>query len=231
MLCRYGAEQQISFYAIQALDSEVTITMRHYDKVTGGQLGDDFVETIPAGGKASRNPCAHGVVPDGSIGSSVIESVGGDIIVLVKVNGDDGMRTAYIAEGSYAVTGTVSVYLPWIQWNDDATLGYQSYIAIQNIGDANAESIQALYYKNDGTLVATHVLADVGSPVVPLQKVNTFAHASSAGAAEGGPPQEFSGAVIIVSDQPILVTARNQTDVDLGGVTRFSEDYSGIRYP
>jgi hypothetical protein len=231
MLCRYGAEQQISHYAVQALGGEANITMRHYDRNTGEQLGEDFLLTIPDGGKASVNPCRDGDVPDGSIGSSVIESTGGTIIVLVKVNGEDGMRTAYIAEGSYSITGTVRIFLPWVQWNDDATQGYQSYIAVQNIGEADAEDVAAYYYKNDGSAAGDphpHVLADAQDPLPPLVKRNTFAHSSSANAAVEG---VFSGAVIIVSDQPVLVTVRNQTDVDLGAITRFSEDYTGIRYP
>jgi hypothetical protein len=230
MLCRYLEEEQISYYAIQAVGGEADVTMRHYNRDDGSQLGTDYVLTLSDGGKESVNPCEHGTVPDESIGSSVIESVGAPIIVIVKVNSTNGMRTAYIAEGSYTVTGTVQIYLPYIRWNDDPTLGTRSFVAVQNIGDVAAVNVKAYYFHQDGTPAATHILADGENHLQSLQKANTFAHESSAGAAVDG---EFSGAIIIESDQPVLITVRNQEVVDLdGGVTtRFAEDYTGIRIP
>ena len=227
MLCNFNPELQTSFYAVQAVGGTADITMRHYRRSDGAQIGSTYNVSINDGGKASINPCANGTVPDGSIGSSVIESSGAPIIVVVKINGNNGMRTAYIAEGSYTIGGaTGETFLPYVRWNDDPTLGFQSYIAIQNIGDSNATNITAYYYNPDGSVAATKVLADGGTPLIPLQKVNTWA--STAGATTAG---VFNGSIRFVSDQPILVVVRTQNDVSLDPTFRFSEDYTGIRFP
>ncbi|MHA2427314.1 MAG: hypothetical protein ACXADB_04750 [Candidatus Hermodarchaeia archaeon] len=226
MLCRFGVEQQISYYAVQAVGGTANVTMKHYRRSDGAQVGSTYNFSIGDGGKQSVNPCSHGTVPDTSIGSSVIESTGAPVIVIVKIVGTNGMRTAYIAEGTYAVVGSAENLLPYVRWDDDYSAAYRSYIAIQNIGDTNATDVQALYYNQSGSLVATHVLATGGSPLLPLQKINT--QAASAGATSGG---VFSGGVRIVSDQPVLVVVRNAIVVDLGLTTQFAEDYTGIRLP
>ncbi len=226
MLCNYGAEQQISYYAVQAIGGTADITMKHYRSSDGAQVGTTYNFSVGDGGKQSVNPCDHGVVPSGSIGSSVIETTGAPVIVIVKIVAGNGMRTAYIAEGTYTIIGSAEVFLPYIRWNDDYAGNYLSYVAVQNIGDTNAADIQAMYYDQSGSLVATHVLANGGSQLLPLQKVNTWA--DLAGATSGG---VFTGSIRVVSDQPILVVVRNQVNVDLGATTRFSEDYTGIRLP
>jgi len=226
MLCRFGTEQQISYYAVQAVGGTANVTMKHYRRSDGAQVGTTYNFSVGDGGKQSVNPCDHGVVPSGSIGSSVIETTGAPVIVIVKIVAGNGMRTAYIAEGTYSVPGSAEVFLPYVRWDDDSSADYRSYIAVQNIGDTNATDIQALYYDQTGSLVATHVLASGGSPLLPLQKVNT--QADSAGAKSAG---IFSGSIRVISDQPVLVVVRNQISVDLGATTRFSEDYTGIRLP
>ena len=139
------------------------------------------------------------------------------------------MRTAYIAEGAYTFLGGESLtYLPYIRWNDNGSAGWQSYIAVQNIGSNNAVDIRVEYYDQKGTLAATHVLADSGQPLAPLQKANSYAGSGSAGAAKNG---QFSGSAIVRSDQPVLVVVRNAFNVSLGSTTRFAEDYTGIRFP
>jgi hypothetical protein len=225
MLCDFGGIQT-SYYAVQAVGGTANVAMNHYRRSDGAQVGTTYNFSIGDGGKQSVNPCDHGGAPSGSIGSSVLESTGAPVIVTVKVVAGNGMRTAYIAEGAFTVVGTAETILPYVRWNSDPSGNYLSYIAVQNIGDSSATAVQALYYDQSGSLAATHDLATGGSPLLPLQKVNT--RADTAGATSGG---IFSGSVRILSDQPVLVVVRNQTAVDLGPTTLFSEDYTGIRLP
>jgi hypothetical protein len=221
MLCRYGPGLSISYYAIQAVGGTAEVVIKHYDRDTGELLEETDPIEISDGAKSSQNPCTNGVA-DGAIGSSIIESTGAPIIVVVKVADESGgIRTAYLGEG----TGSTLLALPYVRWNDDSSAEFLSYIAVMNIGDSNATDIQAHYYNSSGTLIITHVLADADNPLAPLVKVNT--HAVAAGAVDGN--GNFTGAVIIESDQPVLVTVRAARDVSgLGSINMFAEDYTGI---
>jgi hypothetical protein len=96
-----------------------------------------------------------------------------------------------------------------------------------NIDETTAgEDIVATYYNADGSLAATHVLADASTPLDPMVKINTNAGPGKADAVDGD--GNFTGAVIITSDVPVLVTARNQISVSGIEVTQFGEDYVGI---
>ena len=223
MLCRYGPGLSISYYAIQAVGGTADVTIRHYDRDTGQQVGTTANVQIADGSKSSQNPCSHGA-PDGSIGSSIIESTGAPVIVTVKVADESGgIRTAYIGEGS----GATNVALPYVRWNADPSADFLSYIAVMNIGTADATNVRALYYDSAGNLVSTHVLADSGNPLSPLVKVNTHAAAAGALDVDGN----FAGAVIVESDQPVLVTVRAAREVSgLGTINMFAEDYTGIPF-
>jgi hypothetical protein len=227
MLCRFGPGLSISYYALQAIGGEANVIMRHYDRNTGMQVGEDFSlpEPLPDGGKASLQPCRDGGVPDGSIGSSVIESTGAPIIVTVKVADEaGGIRTAFIGQG----TGAMQQALPYVRWNVDTQADFLSYIAVMNIGESDATEVSAYYYDASGTWVATHKIADpenAETAIPPLLKRNT--NAVTAGAVDG--EGNFAGAVIITSDQPVLVTVRAAKEVsELGMINMFAEDYTGI---
>jgi hypothetical protein len=227
MLCRFGPGLSISYYALQAVGGEANIIMRHYDRNTGSQVGEDFSlpAPLPDGGKASLQPCRDGGVPDGSIGSSVIESTGAPIIVTVKVADESGgIRTAFVGQG----TGATQQALPYVRWNADTHADFLSYIAVMNIGESDATDVNVYYFDSTGTLVATHTLADPGDPgtaIAPLLKKNTNAVTAGALDLDGN----FAGAVIVTSDQPVLVTVRAAKEVsDLGIINMFAEDYTGI---
>jgi hypothetical protein len=226
MLCRYGPGLSISYYALQAVGGEANVIMRHYDRNTGAQVGEDFSleDPLPDGGKASLQPCRDGGVPDGAIGSSVIETTGAPIIVTVKVADETGgIRTAFIGQG----TGATHQALPYVRWNADPAAEFLSYIAIMNIGEDDATDVKAYYYDSSGTLVTTHVIADAGSALPPMLKRNTNAATAGALDLDGN----FAGAVIITSDQPVLVTVRAAKEVsDLGIINMFAEDYTGIPF-
>jgi len=225
MLCSYGTYDQKSYYAVQAVGGTANITVRHYSRDTGLQVGTDYITSIADGAKATLRTCVEGAAPAGSIGSSVIESTGGDIIVIVKVIGTIGdLRTAYVATG----TGAQTVALPYIVWSSDHSAGFRSYVAVQNIGTSDAVDVTAKYYNAAGTLQTTHVLADSGSSLGVLQKANTWTNIAGLGSGD------FSGSVIIESDQPVLVTVRlTKLTPHLSGegTEQFGEDYTGIPLP
>jgi len=222
MLCRYGGKSQISYYAIQAVGGTAEVTVKHYDKVTGSQLGTTYTTSIAVGSKEGVNPCQHGV-SDGAVGSSIITSTGADVIVIVKVNGNTGLRTAYIAEGS----GATNVALPYVRWSNDVTADFRTYIAVMNVSPSTATDVKAEYYNPAGTLITTHIIADGGSPLLPLQKGSTWTELAGMGSGD------WEGSVIIKSDQDVLVTIRatrttTGLETDAG---QFGEDYVGIPIP
>jgi len=133
-----------------------------------------------------------------------------------------GTRTAFLGDSS----GATNVALPLVRWYNDPTAGFRSFIAVMNIGGADATNVVATYYNPDGTVAGTHVLADGANPLAHLQKVNTWTTIG------GGPgiAGDFTGSVIITSDQNVLVTVRNQKNVTGIEVTQFGEDYVGIPF-
>lgn len=223
MLCLFGPGESISYFAVQAVGGTADVEIKHYDRDTGLQVGTTANVQIPDGSKSSQQPCMHGV-PAGGIGSTVITSTGAPVIVVVKVADENGgIRTAYIGEG----TGATTQALPYVRWNSDPEADFLGYIAVMNIGSSDATDIQAHYYNADGSLAATHVLATGGSPLAPSVKVNT--HAQVAGATDGS--GDFVGAVVVESDQPVLVTVRAARSVSgLGIINMFAEDYTGIPF-
>jgi hypothetical protein len=228
MLCNWkGTNGKFtSYYAVQAIGGAATVDFQHIDRDTGAVLGSETGVNIADGAKVSKSPCDQGV-PNGAIGSSVITATSGQIVVIVKVvavgkgtSGQlSGTRTAYLGESS----GATAVALPLVRWHEDPAAGFRSYIAVMNIGGADATDIVATYYNADGTVAATHILADASNPLQHQQKVNTWitlADPSFTG--------DFEGAVIIQSDQNVLVTVRNQKNVTGIEVIQFGEDYVGI---
>ena len=218
-----GKNNQMSYYAFQAVGGDVDIEMKHYDRDTGAQLGTTYTTTILDGNKVSLNPKTHGGVPNGSIGSSVIEVTGGtgSLLGIVKVyDSATGLLTSYTAESSYTVTSTVKLGLPFVVHEGWGNGDWNSYIAVQNIGTADATNVTATFYNSDGSVAIIETLADVANPLAPLQKANTGAHAAGT---------TFRGSVVISSDQPVTVANRlyKAVNLDGGATTAFSEDYTG----
>jgi hypothetical protein len=202
--------------------ASVTIT---YYNTSGSVIATMPATDIGPAAKLSRNPCQDGV-PAGSIGSAKVVATGAPIIAMAKIKANNGMATAFVG----ASAGVTKVAAPYIRWGATPTSEFRSFVAIMNVGGGNATNIVAKYYDGNGTLVATHTVADVGTPLGPFIKRNT--NPSAAGALDGGGQfgiTPFGGAVEIESDQPIVVVVRMQKDVTgLGATTRFAEDYNGI---
>jgi len=228
MMCQAGAALQMSYYAIQNVGTaDASVTVTAYD--TGGNVVGSTASpiVIAAGGKSSINPCTFGV-PAGKLGSAVIESVGAPIIAIGKVQSTvNGMSTAFVG----AAQGSTSVAAPYVRWVADPTKDFRAYIAIMNVGTADATNVKVKYYDGNGAVAATDDLTSVarGGALKPLIKRNT--DAATAGALNptfgdfGFHPS--GGAIEVTSDQPVVVVVRLQRNVSLGAVTLVAEDYNG----
>ncbi|MFC2042754.1 hypothetical protein ACFLUA_01195 [Chloroflexota bacterium] len=219
MLCHYGSEDQTSYIAIQANGGDANVTVKHYDKFTGLQIGSTYGPvSVPNGSKEVVNPCIKGAVPYGAVGSSIITAAVFPVNVSVKVNGTTGLRTAYIAQG----TGTETVALPYVSYHNDKYTDFRTYISVMNVDTVDGENIVATYYNEDGTVKTTHTLATGTTKLGPLQKVNT-----QLGLLGGG---NWKGAVMITSDVDIFVSARSHkgfTGLE-ANAAQMGEDYTGI---
>jgi hypothetical protein len=85
--------QFTSFYAIQASGGQAQVMIKYYD-TAGNLLKTTPQFTVNDGAKVSHDPVADGVGA-GKIGSAVIESTGAPILVVAKIVGNNGMRTAF----------------------------------------------------------------------------------------------------------------------------------------
>lgn len=228
MQCQYRPEKQMSYYAIQNAGTiTATVTITFYN-TSGTVVGTMPPTDIPPGSKLSAHPCMYGV-PANTYGSAVIASTGAPIIVIGKVSANNGLSTAFVGQPQ----GATKVALPYIRWAANPYNDFRSYVAIMNVGNADATDIVARYYDGNGNLVATHTIADAGNPLPPFIKRNTDPYTAGALNATyhdfGFHP--LGGAVEITSDQPIVVVVRNQKNVSLGATTTFGEDYNGVPTP
>jgi hypothetical protein len=231
MLCNATSDPATSYYAIQntSLVDKAFVTMDFYD-TTGQKIGSMPQQEIGPGNKFSPNPCTYGV-PNGKLGSAVINSTGAAVIAIGKVKSNGGIATAFVGQAA----GVQKLAAPYIRWSATPA-GYRTFVAVMNVGDADAVSIQAKYYDGNGTLKATHSLATAAKPLKQYIKTNTNpfdAHALQADGTFGLPTGSIpgGGSIEITSDQPLVVVVRAQSDVSLGSTTRFAEDYNGVAIP
>jgi len=226
MLCNYRAEQQTSYYAIQnagAASTDVTVT---FYGTNGAVVGTTTRTGLGQGQKWSVNPCTAGV--GNNVSGSAVISAAQPLIAIGKVAATNGMVTSFLGEAG----GSTKVAAPYIRWSNDPTKEFTAYIAVMNVGTANATNIVARYYDGSGTLAGSHTIASAASPLGSKIKANTTAMAAAA--LDGNNNfgiTPFGGAVEIQSDQPIVVVVRLAKTVNVGGVTMFAEDYNGVAVP
>ncbi len=228
MLCNAFGTGQTSYYAIQniSLTESASVRVRFYN-TSGLQIAETPPQNINPANKWSLNPCNY--VPAGTSGSAVILS-NIPVVAIGKVKDATGMATAFVGQAQ----GGTRIVAPYIRWAANPTQEWRTYVAIMNVGTANATNIQVRYYDGNGTLRATHNVATSSNPLPPFIKRNT--NASDAGALDGSGNFGFTppgGAIEITSDQPIVVVVRAQRDLSppLGFVSRFAEDYNGTIVP
>lgn len=230
MMCRaYGAQQQTSYYAVQNVGAaQAQVEIEFYDK-DGNLLYTATGLTIDPGNKISENPCKYvssAAALEGAVGSAVIKSTNAvELIAMGKVKGEGSptlTETAFVGQSA----GAIKVAAPYIRWKTDPALGERSYVAVMNVGGANATNIVATYYDASGAVAATATLADAGTPLEPFIKVNTNWGLHGTGGDFGVNP--YGGAIEITSDQPIIVVVRVQKTV---GTDVLAEDYNGVEVP
>jgi hypothetical protein len=228
MLCNAFSDNQISFFAIQnaSLSSAASVTATFYN-TSGAVVGTMPATNIAAGNKISVNPCNEGV-PSGTSGSAVFQSTGAPIIAMGKVNSQTGFVTAFVGEAAGSTKSAAS----YIRWPANFAAEYRANIAVMNVGNATANSVQVRYYNWLGNLVATHNIAPLGQFIKGNSNPQTAGALDALG--EFGINNGVSGvggAVEIVSDQPVVVVVRLARNVNFAGVTRFAEDYSSKPVP
>jgi hypothetical protein len=225
MLCNAFGTGQTSYYAIQniSLSDPSSVRVFFYD-TNGNLIGQTHVQSVGPGNKWSVNPCDY--ISAGVSGSAVISATGAPVVAIGKVKDNIGMATAFVGQA----TGGTKVVAPYIRWAATPTDEWRTYVAIMNVGEASATSIQVRYYDGNGTLRATHNVATSSNPLPRFIKRNTNPQVAGAVDASGSfgfsPP---GGAIEVISDQPVVVIVRAQRDLSppLGSVQRFAEDYNG----
>lgn len=215
-----------TFYAVtntsQTTATKVTVT---YDN------GNTDTKDIGAGKKASVNSCDKNTA--GYSGSATITSDTTDIVVIGKASGG-ALLTAFLGEAA----GSTKLALPYVRWTSDANFNsgarQRGFIAIQNVGTANATNVVVKYLNKNGTVVGTHNLGSLASKA----KINSNASSATLssggntndllefGYPEGNPGGGFGGSVIIESTgAPVVAVVRIASVTDAGQV---AEDYNGI---
>jgi hypothetical protein len=228
---------QTSFYAIQntSLTQSTNVTVDFYDKA--GQKVGEAQEVITPGGKKSINPCTAtpDSAPAGTSGSAVISSDTTDVIAIGKVS--NANNSAFITSFVGDVSGATKVAAPYIRWSADKTKNIRSFVAIMNVGSGDATDIKVHYYDADGSLAATHTVANASNPLPPLIKVNTNPSTAGALNANGNfgirdsVTSKNGGSIEVISDQPVVVVVRgSQEPIVNGAGTQFAEDYNGTAF-
>ena len=161
---------------------------------------------------------------------------------LVRVQGKNGLSTAYTAQGlpiDYASqdAGLISpvhnkyfIALPFVEYSKRSG-GYRTYFNVVNPTSTAAKSIKAYFYDRSGGEAAVMRQLAVESPVA--SQLAPYARRNldplSAGAIAES-EQGFAGAVMLESDVPLIVTVRVQREVNAQGVQLLGDDYNGIPF-
>lgn len=231
MMCRAYATKQTSYYAIQNVgDTTANLEIDFYN-TSGNTLYTATGLTVDKNNKLAKNPCNFvGDAPalEGAVGSAVIRSTNGvKLVAIGKIANADNSMTATAFLG--ATAGSYKLAASYIRWKTDPAAGERSYVAVMNVGGANATNIVATYYDVTGAARATHTLASAGTPLGSFIKVPT--NWQLAGGVGDFGINPYGGAVEITSDQPIVVVVRVSKNVTLGTVTMLAEDYNGVSVP
>ena len=71
------------------------------------------------------------------------------------------MATAFLGEAN----GSTKVAAPYVRWSNNPYQEFTAYIAVMNVGLANATNIVANYYDGNGNLAGSDTIATVASPL------------------------------------------------------------------
>jgi hypothetical protein len=230
-----GTNTVNSAFAIQNADTTnpVTFVVDYY--VSGQLTATDGPFTISAGGKQSVLGCTK--LAAGSNGSAVIRRTDGSgtLVAVGKINGTNlSVTSAFL--GVVENQGSAKIALPYVRFSPQAqfTTGsrQRAFIAVQNIGTADATNVQVQYIDKDGQVKGTENLGTIAAGAKKsssaqsanaLDSCGRFGEYDAAGAAacSGG---VFGGGAIVTaaSGAQLAVIVRVQSGPTAG------EDYNGI---
>lgn len=179
-----------------------------------------YTVTLPPYGKAAISTCS--IRGTSGKSSSVQITSEQNIAVVAKVNGSDGIGTAYTGQPQ----GATEISLPYVVWAANTTKGYQASLTVMNVSDTPASNVQVTLYRNDGT-ETVYTLPTIG----PYSK-RSF-NPSTARATRPA-DKTFRGAAVIRTDGAAAVVALVRMERRVAGVrgtTYLGEDYIGIPAP
>lgn len=237
-LCRFGAGEQTTFFAIQNLSSSapavITVTYASGTNQPAPQVNTN----VQPFAKWSVNPCqSNGNQPYS--GAATIQS-NRPIAAVGKASQTSGSPTrfvtAFIAQGS----GSRRVAFPYVRWSPSSPgTDFRTSIAIQNVGTAPIPSGQVVvrYYDPSGNLVNTCTSA---LPMAVGDKLNSNVAAAFAGGTQfnctavqtgNGASYSFLGSAVVEgpSGAQLLAIARNSTPS--ASTSIHTEDFNGIPLP
>ena len=179
---------------------------------------------VGAGQSLEIDPCLDSRLA-GKTGSVVVTSSGAALTGVGMVRDRYGVGTTFAAQVTPAPAPSYRYALPYVVWGKTSTLP-RTYISMLNLGAAKA-NIEVRYYRSDGSLgnKKNPTLRYKGVPLHAVRSTTPYsAYVLRSGA--------FAGAVELISDQPLLVTARVQRAVTkVPGTTRVAEDYDAFYLP
>ena len=237
-MCRYGDTAITTTLEVQNVggsDSEVHVD---YFNARGESIATTYSTPVTIASYAMKtfDPCEESLLEftAGQSMTAVVHATG-PIAVVGKAMSNDGLQTAFTGQPYPSAApfsdGYYHVAVPYVEWSTHAS-GYRTHITIMNVHqDETANDIKALYYGQDGSLIATHTVAastfNESTSLPPYGKFSTNASLARA-IAKGS--RGFFGAVEILSDQPVVVLTRVERSVEIGNYRTLGEDYTGLYF-
>jgi len=219
--CNYAAGLQTTFFAIQntSLAATTNVTVTYYN-TAGAQMVTQTVNIPITGGKKyNTNPCLGGM-PNGFLGSAVVQATGPAVVALVNTSTSAPSAALYNTIYDGIGTGWNKGAFAYIRWSGTATANdWKTFIACQNVG-TSALTGTVKYYNTAGVQQGSNqTFANIG----PNIKFNT--NPNTAGALTSG---AFTGAVEISANGSNLLGCVIQATANTGGA---AAAYNAVAVP
>ncbi len=185
----FGGGQWSSRITVQnTTASAATGTVTFYN--ADGTTANTQSVSLPARGSVTLSQINNASLPNGWLGSAVV-NVNQDVAVVVDVMSGDGRVETYNGFSS----GSLNVFLPTLLINFGANAWNTSF-QVLNIGDSTA-SVTMYYYTPGSATPAKTVTASIPK----FNSINRYQPSVDSGLATGG---SWIGSVVIESNQPIV---------------------------
>jgi len=239
-MCQYGDTEITTTLDVQNVGSSDTNVYVDYQNAKGDSiLPEDYPPPPPilieVGAMKTFDPCEESILEftAGQSMTAVVHSDPGPIAVVGKAMSNDGLQTAFTGQPYPSAApfsdGYYHVAVPYVEWSTHAN-GYRTHITIMNVHEQKANDIKALYYGQDGSLIATHTVASTFNESSSLPPYGKFSTNASLARAIAKGSRGFFGAVELVSDKPIVVLTRVERSVEIGNYRTLGEDYTGMYF-